>query len=66
MDKCTHEVRKQDCKNIINQCLQRSEGMTAKQWLDETAFVNRLTITGSKESGRKLMSLQPLQRILHV
>ena len=35
MDKCTHEVRKQYCKNIINQCLQRPEGMTAKQWLDE-------------------------------
>ena len=35
MDKCTHEVRKQYWKNIINQCLQRPEGMTAKQWLDE-------------------------------
>ena len=35
MDKCTHEVRKQRWKNIINQCLQRPEGMTVKQWLDE-------------------------------
>lgn len=35
MDKCIHEVRKQYWKNIINQCLQRPEGMTAKQWLDE-------------------------------
>ena len=35
MDKCTHEVREQYWKNIINQCLQRPEGMTAKQWLDE-------------------------------
>ena len=35
MDKCTHEVRKQYWKNIIGQCLQRPEGMTAKQWLDE-------------------------------
>lgn len=35
MDKCTHEVRKQRWKNIINQCMQRPEGMTAKQWLDE-------------------------------
>ena len=34
MDKCTHEVRKQYWKNIINQCLQRPEGMTAKQWRD--------------------------------
>ena len=35
MDKCTHEVRKQRWKNIISQCMQRPEGMTAKQWLDE-------------------------------
>lgn len=35
MDKCTHEVRKQRWKNIIDQCLQRPEGMTVKQWLDE-------------------------------
>ena len=35
MDKCTHAVRKQRWKNIIGQCLQRPEGMTVKQWLDE-------------------------------
>lgn len=35
MDKCTHEVRKQRWKNIINQCMQRPQGMTVKQWLDE-------------------------------
>ena len=38
MDKCTHEVRKQYWKNIINQCLQRPEGMTAKQWLDANSI----------------------------
>ena len=38
MDKCTHEVRKQYWKNIINQCLKRPEGMTAKQWLDENSI----------------------------
>ena len=38
MDKCTHEVRKQYWKNIISQCLQRPEGMTAKQWLDENSI----------------------------
>ena len=35
MDKCTHEVRKQYWKNIINQYMQRPKGMTAKQRLDE-------------------------------
>ena len=34
MDKCTREVRKQSWKNIITQCMQRPEGMTAKRWLD--------------------------------
>ena len=38
MDKCTHEVRKQYWKNIINQCLQRPKGMTVKQWLDENSI----------------------------
>ena len=43
MDKCTHEVRKQYWKNIINQCLQRPEGMTVKQWLDE----NRICVSSA-------------------
>lgn len=38
MDKCTHEVRKQYWKGVINKCLQRPEGMTAKQWLDENGI----------------------------
>lgn len=38
MDKCTHEVRKQYWKNIINQCLQRPGSMTVKQWLDENSI----------------------------
>lgn len=38
MDKCTHEVRKQYWKNIISQCLQRPEGMSAKQWLENNGI----------------------------
>lgn len=38
MDKCTREVRKQYWKNIINQCLQRPEGTTVKQWLDDNGI----------------------------
>lgn len=38
MDKCTHDVRKQYWKNIINQCLQRPKGMTAKQWLENNGI----------------------------
>lgn len=38
MDKCTREVRKQYGKNIITQCLQRPEGMTVKQWLEDNGI----------------------------
>ena len=38
MDKCTHEVRKQQGKEIIAQCMQRPQGMTAKQWLDRNGI----------------------------
>lgn len=41
MDKGTHEVRKQYWKGIINQCMQRPEGMTAKQWLDNNGIVEQ-------------------------
>ena len=35
MDKITHEVRRANWKSIIEQCQQRPEGKTAKQWLRE-------------------------------
>lgn len=33
MDKTTHEVRLANWKSIIEQCQQRPEGQTAKQWM---------------------------------
>ena len=65
MDKCTHEVRKQRWKNIINQCLQRPEGMTVKQWLDENNICEQTYYHWLKESVRKRMNLQLLQLIQH-
>ena len=41
MDKCTREVRKQSWKNIITQCMQRPEGMTAKQLKKATKLVDK-------------------------
>lgn len=38
MDKCTHEIRKQQWKEIIEQCMQRPQGMTVKQWLDSNGI----------------------------
>lgn len=35
MDQCTHEVRAQYWKNIIQTCQQRPVGQSAKQWMDE-------------------------------
>ena len=33
MDQSTHEIRRRNWMNIINQCKNRPENMTAKQWL---------------------------------
>ena len=52
MDKCTHEVCKQYWKNIIDQCLQRPEGMTVKQWLDENSICEQTYYHWPKESTR--------------
>ena len=35
MDEITHEVRLEQWKHIISECLARPEGQTAKQWLAE-------------------------------
>ena len=38
MDKCTHEVRLQYWKNIIQQCQARPHGQSAKQWMAENGI----------------------------
>lgn len=48
MDKCTHEVRKQYWKEIISQCMQRPQGMSAKQWLDNNGICEQTYYTWLK------------------
>ena len=38
MDTCTHEVRLNQWKLIIEQCQSRPEGKTAKQWMTENGI----------------------------
>lgn len=38
MDTCTHEVRLNQWKLIIEQCQSRPDGQTAKQWLAENGI----------------------------
>ena len=38
MDQCTHEVRTDYWKGIIQACGQRPAGQTAKSWLDENGI----------------------------
>lgn len=38
MDTCTHEVRLNQWKRIIEQCQSRPEGQTARQWLAENGI----------------------------
>lgn len=63
MDKCTHEVRKQRWKNIIGQCLQRPEGMTVKQWLDENNICEQTYYHWLKRIRQKTYELGKRQTI---
>ena len=38
MDQCTHEVRAEYWKKIIQACGQRPAGQSAKSWLDENGI----------------------------
>lgn len=38
MDQCTHEVRAEYWKKIIQACGQRSAGQSAKSWMDENGI----------------------------
>ena len=38
MDQCTHEVRAEYWKGIIEACLNRPAGQSAKNWLDENGI----------------------------
>ncbi|HHV11293.1 MAG TPA: IS66 family insertion sequence element accessory protein TnpB [Clostridiales bacterium] len=42
MDKTTHEVRRSHWKNIIEQCQNRPEGMSAKQWMTDNSISEKL------------------------
>lgn len=38
MDQITHDVRRANWLNIIRQCQNRPEGMTAKQWMTDNGI----------------------------
>ena len=53
MDQCTHEVRAEYWKKIIQACGQRPAGQSAKSWMDEHGICD--IITGSDGSGNRRM-----------
>lgn len=46
MDKITHEVRIANWKTIVEQCNNRPEGVSVKQWLAENNVNEKLITTG--------------------
>lgn len=46
MDKCTHDVRRANWLNIINQCQERPANVTVHQWLKDNDIKENLIITG--------------------
>lgn len=41
MDQITHDVRRSNWLNTINQCQNRPEGMTAKQWMSDNGISSK-------------------------
>ena len=41
MDRCTHEVRSQYWKGIIQACQQRPEGQSVRQWLKDNGILEQ-------------------------
>ena len=41
MDQSTHEIRRNNWMNIINQCQNRPANMTAKQWLADNGISDK-------------------------
>ena len=55
MDQITHDVRSSQWLEVITQCQNRQEGITAKQWMaDNGISENRITI-GFENSGSRLI-----------
>ena len=55
MDQCTHEVRAEYWKKIIQACGQRPAGQSAKAGWMRMALANKAIITGSDGSGNRRM-----------
>ncbi len=51
MDQCTHEVRAEYWKKIIQACGQRPAGQSAKSWMDENGI--------SEQSEKELLKIVP-------
>ena len=54
MDQCTHEVRAEYWKKIIQACGQRPAGQSTKSWM-RMASANKAIITDSDDSGNRRM-----------
>ncbi len=55
MDQCTHEVRAEYWKKIIQACGQRPAGQSAKSWMDENGILRTKLLSGSDGSGNRRM-----------
>ena len=70
MDQCTHEVRAEYWRKIIQACSQRPAGQSAKNWMDENGIseqsyyhwqrrFRRLILTSQKPSKQNKKLVDP-------
>ena len=57
MDKTTHEIRIADWQSILEQCLARPEGQTAKQWLSEQGISEKCYYYGQPKNKAKRLQI---------
>ena len=54
MDKITHEMRLANWEPIVQQCLNRPESQTVKQWLDENGINETVLLLAAKDQAGSL------------
>ena len=56
MDQCTHEVRAEYWKKIIQACGQRPAGQSAKSWMDENGICEQSYYHWQRWLGKRICS----------
>ena len=63
MDKCTHDVRRANWLNIINQCQERPANVTVHQWLKDNDIKEKSYYYWLRKIRREVCEQEELQEV---